>query len=330
MTDIPQEREALPSALGRLGLGTFPFSGVFSEVTQDGAASVVRAHVEGGGRYVETAPSYPVRNVDIGRILAAFPRDALLIGTKCVTGTRPSGEKVRSGATATIVTQCHDELGRLGVDYLDVLQAHITPEDVDPAETMRALIALKAEGLVRWVGVSNVTLDQLQAFHTGGQIDLVQNRMSLVHDGSHSELSSFCAAHDIYFNQYQVIERGLLTTSTTLPEDRREGDLRSSKGEYGGETFHIVRQWFEREVAPIAARAHASAEAIAINWVLAQPRVATCVVGATNAAQASANLAAARELPLGTLDAVGEARRKLAEHLRSVYGLTIEEFRGLA
>lgn len=320
----------LTEALGHIGLGTFPFSGPFSSVSQNDAAEIVRLFLAGGGRYIETAYSYPVREVSLGDILRDHPRESYVLGTKCVMSTAPDGSKVRSGARDVILKQCEEEMSRLGVEYLDVFQAHVTPEDVEPAVTMAALHELKGQGLVRWVGVSNVDLHQLRAFEQGGPVELVQNRMSMVHDGSHSELVAHCTEAGICFNQYQAIERGLLTTQTAGRPERRAGDLRESKPEYVGEPYHVIHTWFLKEVVPIAEDFNVRREALSIAWVLAQPCVACCVVGATRPEQVEWNLSGDFVIPPAMLSVLEQRRASLAKKIRAQYGVRIEEFRGTA
>lgn len=316
--------------LGPIGLGTFPFSGVFREIGQDDAGAIVKEHITLGGRYIETAPSYPIREVDLGAILSKFNRDDFLIGTKCVTGINPDGTKVRSGHPDNIKAQCISEISRLGVDYLDVMQSHITPDDIEPAMTMDALNQLKSDGLVKYVGVSNVDLTQLKLFEAGGDVDIIQNRMSLLHEGHHRSLVDHCLERGIVFNQFQVIERGLLTGNTTGPGRRRADDLRESKPEYVGEAYEVVRQWFEQEITPLARELNVSVEELSVGWVLGQPCVNCCVIGSTRTAQTKANIESGRLLPGSIVEALNNKVSSFKEYLNSTYDLDIDTFRGLA
>jgi aryl-alcohol dehydrogenase-like predicted oxidoreductase len=315
--------------LGRVGLGTFPFSGVFSTVDEGSATEIVEAFLMTGERYIETAPSYP-RRIDLGAILERFPRESFVIASKCVTNVTPEGVRERSGKYDTVVSQCENELRRLGVEYLDVLQAHITPEDVEPSETMQALESLRQRGLVRLIGVSNVSLEQLKAFAKGGHVDLVQNRFSMVHRSSYTAIVEYCREHDIYLNPYQVIERGQLASHTGSPNEWREADLRRSKAEYSGDTYLTIRNWFLEHIEPIATELGCSGETLAISWTLHRPMVKLCVVGATNKEQVTRNTQA-RDLliPASMKDKIEKAFSSLSSEVRERYGINIEEYRGL-
>jgi aryl-alcohol dehydrogenase-like predicted oxidoreductase len=315
--------------LGRVGLGTFPLSGVFSPVDERSATEIIESFLGTGERYIETAPSYP-RRVDLGSILARFPRETFTIASKCVTNVSLDGVKERTGKYDAVVGQCEAELRRLRVDYLDVLQAHITPEDVDPAETMEALESLRQRGLVRLIGVSNVSLEQLKAFAKGGSVELIQNRVSMVHRSSYAPLVDYCREHDIYFNPFQVIERGQLTSQTPNPDEWRETDLRRSKAEYSGDAYLTIRNWFLEHIGPIAAEMGCSGETLAISWVLNRPMVKLCVVGATTKEQVLRNVQGGDLIMSpSAMDRIETAYSLLAAEVRNRYGLSIEEYRGL-
>jgi aryl-alcohol dehydrogenase-like predicted oxidoreductase len=173
-------------------------------------------------------------------------------------------------------------------------------------------------------------MEQLKAFGQAGRVDLVQNRFSMVHRRAYEEVVEYCRANDIYLNPYQVIERGLLTGRTSGPLRRRDGDLRSSKAEYMGEPYDIVRHWFVESIAPIAQELDIAPETLAIAWVCSQPQIALPVVGATSAAQVRFNYMASRvDLDNVALRRIEEAFRHLAEEVRTKYGLSVEDFRGV-
>jgi aryl-alcohol dehydrogenase-like predicted oxidoreductase len=308
------------SQFGPVGLGTFPFSGVFSPIDQGAALQVLERFLEAGGKYVETAPSYPVNTVDLGALLRDVGAE-VSVATKCVTSIGPDGGRLRSGKSEVVRAQCEAELKRLGVERLSLLQAHITPEDVDPAETCEAMNQLRGEGLVEFTGVSNVTLAQLNAFERGGPIDFVQNRMSLLHRPDPS-LVEYCTSSGIRLNPYQVIERGQLLGRSS---EYAEGDLRLTKAEYVGTANGTITRWVAETLAPLGTEEGLSLEQLSIGWVLAQPGVDVAVVGATAPDQAARN-ASVVALPERLVRLVDEAYEELVGSL----GTDIQSFRGLA
>lgn len=315
----------------QIGLGTFPFSGVFSPITQTEAASIVQTFIEGGGRYLETAPVYPIKEVSLATILADYPRDAFFVATKCVTSADSQGNKVRSGKHETVIAQCEAEIARLGVEHLDLLQAHIVAEDVPLRETAEALQSLKDRGSTRFIGVSNVNLNQLKEYASYASIDFVQNRFSFIHRQENRLIESYCAEKNILLNPYQVIERGQLTTQhASSPAPWRDGDLRRSKHEYMGEAHETILKWVSSELLPIARSVETSVEALVLAWTLQQPQIMVPVVGATKVSQIRELLRAATiHIAPDVLRLLEEAYASLENGVRQRYGLSVDEYRGL-
>jgi aryl-alcohol dehydrogenase-like predicted oxidoreductase len=311
-----------------LGLGTFAFSGVFSPVDSSTVGQILNTYVDNGGWYVETAPVYAPNGIDLGAILKSFARDRFFIASKCVTGRDATGATVRSGKAGHLRSQCHGELKRLGVEQLDLLQLHTVPEDATADEAYGALQDLRSAGLVRNVGVSNVSLSQLKTFVATGPVDFVQNRFSFIHRAQHRAIESYCQDNGILLNPYQVIERGLLADNP--PPKFREGDLRNSKYEYSGDVYHFIRSWVLSDIKPIGDAAGLSVTALALGWALVQPAIGVVPVGATSPTQVRENLAAGLlPLPHTVISDMEAAFVRLESAVRERIGLSVDEYRGL-
>lgn len=319
-----------PLEARQIGLGTFPFSGVFSPISQQEAEAITAAFLDLGGHYIETAPSYPRNNVNMGKLIAKFPRQELLIGTKCVLDLDETGTMYNSGKPETVRTQCLRELQRLGVDYLDLLEAHYTPADVAPEAVAQTLNELKKEGLVRYIGASNASEADIASYVAGGGIDFVQNRYSIIHRSPTENIAAICAEHNIRFNPYQVIERGQLIERNALVGNWRAGDLRLKKPEYTGDVFTAVRTWASGTLGQIAREAGMTLEVLSIRWAFSRPQVTLPVVGATKLWQLRSNMSAGtKPLPADVLTAVEQAYAAFCRQIQDTYGKSLEAFRGL-
>ncbi len=313
----------------RLGLGTFPFSGVFSPVTQQQAQDITGRFLDLGGHYIETAPSYPRENVNMAALIARFPRQELLIGSKCVLDLDENGQMYKTGKPEAVREQCLRELKRLGVDYLDLLEAHYTAPDVPPQTVAQVLNELKKEGLVRYIGASNASLEDVKGYLAGGGIDYIQNRYSVIHRSSTESITDICRENGIRFNPYQVIERGQLNQNAAAADTWRAGDLRLKKPEYVGDAYSYIRSWASRILQKIAWEAGLSLEALCIRWSFSRDQVTMPVLGATKLWQLEENMAAGTEgLPEDVLSAVEQAYSCLAREIQSIWGKSVEAFRG--
>jgi aryl-alcohol dehydrogenase-like predicted oxidoreductase len=316
--------------IANLGLGTFPFSNVFSKIDEKEALNIVEIFIGMGCKYIETAPVYPVKNIQLKDVLKNFDREKYYLATKCITGQNEKGEKIRSGKKKSIMSQCDQELKRLNVEYIDLLQTHIVAEDASIEETSNALQELKDIGKVKEIGVSNVSLEQLKKYKEYCDVNFVQNRFSIIHQSQIKTIESYCSENDIYLNPYQVIERGLLTSRPTDDGRWRDGDLRNSKFEYKGDAYYLIRKWVERELVPIAKDNDISVEGLMVAWTNAQPQVRVVVVGVTNHIQLNNLLRGIRvELDNQVLSKMINAYNDLLKEISDKYNLTIEEFRGL-
>lgn len=314
----------------QIGLGTFPFSGVFSYLSQTDAENIVKEFLNLDGHYIETAPIYPRNNVNMARLIKKFNREELLIGTKCVLSLDEFGNTVSSGTPENLRVQCLDEMNRLGVDYLDLLEAHVTATDAKPNEVAQALNELKKEGLVRYIGASNASSADIISYVAGGGIDFVQNRYSIIHRTPTESITDLCIKNNIRFNPYQVIERGQLINTATSAGEWREGDLRAKKSEYVGDAYERVHTWAIETLGSIAESAGLSLEELSIRWVFSKPKVTMPVIGATKVWQIQKNMkAGTKPLPADVLNAIDSAYASFASQIQSVFGLSVEEFRGL-
>jgi methylglyoxal reductase len=279
------------TTISGIGLGTFPFSNVFSHVSESDISDIVYTYLENGGRYIETAPLYQI-NPLLRKILLKIPRHEYYLSSKCVTGIGSNGEKIRSGKYESILAQCDLELKTLGLDHIDLYMIHIPPPDATPEETMSALLHLKEQGKIQEIGVSNVSMAQLKEFLSYGPISYIQNRFSLLNRSLSDEMIRFLIKNKIFNIPYQVIERGLLTNKIISGLQFREGDLRTSKPEFSEDKRTLIASWVSSSLYPIAKELGISIETLALAWALQQPFVAVCSVGATSKTQVLENIRA--------------------------------------
>jgi pyridoxine 4-dehydrogenase len=188
------------------------------------ALRAVRRAVDLGVNFIDTADSYgPFYSEQwLKEALHPYP-DELVIATKA-GHTRPGPKDwVPVGRREYIRQQCHLSLRHLGVERLDILQIHrldpLIPLD-DQLETLREL---QAEGLVRHVGLSNVTIEQAEQACEAISLVCIQNPYSLARR-EHDRLVDLCEAWEIAFIPWAPMAAGKLTSAGPLAEAARELD----------------------------------------------------------------------------------------------------------
>ncbi|GAA2061672.1 oxidoreductase [Leifsonia soli] len=191
MTDIDTTRAALPGGsyrtgdldLTRFGYGAMQLAGpgVFGPpADRDGAIAVLRAAVEAGITHIDTAEFYGphVTNELIHEALAPYP-DTLHIVTKVGAERDAEGNWPHARSPQQLRDQVHQNLRSLGVEALDVVNLRVggfdRPEPGSLAEQFGALADLQQEGLVRHLGLSTVSAEQLAEAQAIAPVVTVQN-----------------------------------------------------------------------------------------------------------------------------------------------------------
>jgi aryl-alcohol dehydrogenase-like predicted oxidoreductase len=186
----------------RLGFGTMQLTGpgVWGPPKDhDVALKVLRRSVELGVNLIDTADSYGpyVAEELIREALFPYP-EALTIATKAGF-TRPGpGQWEECGRPDYLRQECEGSLQRLGVDQLDLFQLHRIDPRVDADEQFGVLKALRDEGKVREVGLSEVSVEQIEAARKIVPIVSVQNLYNIAQRES-DDVVDYCDEHQIGF-----------------------------------------------------------------------------------------------------------------------------------
>jgi aryl-alcohol dehydrogenase-like predicted oxidoreductase len=186
----------------RLGFGTMqlPGSGVWGPPKDRGLAiRVLRRAVELGVDLLDTADSYGPNVAEelIREALYPYPA-ALKIATKAGLTRSGPNQWAPNGRPEYLREQCEGSLTRLGVDQIDLFQLHRIDPVVPADEQFGLMHALREEGKVREVGLSEVGVDEIEAAQRIVPIVSVQNQYNLGHRGA-DDVVDFAAHHQIGF-----------------------------------------------------------------------------------------------------------------------------------
>ncbi|GAA1591936.1 aldo/keto reductase [Kribbella hippodromi] len=199
----------------RLGFGAMRLTGYRPAADRTEAIRVARRAVELGIDFIDTADAYGVGANEELLAEALHPYDNLLIATK-VGHTRPSPrEWIPCGRPEYLRQATELSLRRLRVERIDLLQLHRVDPAVPLADQLGALAGLVAEGKVRHVGLSEVSVQQLQEARRYVEVVSVQNRYNLT-DRQHEEVLDYCTAEGIAFIPWVPIAHGEHAASQLL------------------------------------------------------------------------------------------------------------------
>ena len=232
-----------------LGLGTWAIGGGTWWGDNDDAQSVnaIRTAVEQGIAWVDTAPIYGLYHSEevVGEALRQIDRDKVILSTKCGLEWRhetPVLHKVVDGVSVyrdlsaqSIIEDVEGSLKRLGTDHLDVLYTHWQSPDFGLyplEETVEALMKLKEQGKIRAIGAANVTADLIRGYCKYGQLDVIQEKYSLLTRRIEKQLLPTCKELGVSIQAYSPLEQGLLTGKVTMETTYPEGNTRNSNPSY--------------------------------------------------------------------------------------------------
>ncbi|HSW46846.1 MAG TPA: aldo/keto reductase, partial [Phycisphaerae bacterium] len=227
-----------------------------------------------GVNFFDTADAYGDGFAEelLGRILKGVPRDRFVLADKVYHHWLgpPGSPRVGDLSYEYIVWECEQSLRRLGLDHMDLYQAHTFDVMTHPEETSRAFDKLKKDGKIRYYGVSNFTAEQLRCFRGYGDYDSVQPRYNLLDRAAEQDLFPYCMAQKIGVLTYSSLMLGLLTGKFTGSETF--DDARGMSPFFRDEEFKRNVDKVNR-LRPIAERLGKSVTQVALRAILEHPAV---------------------------------------------------------
>ncbi len=199
--------------VNRLGYGAMqlPGAGVWGETRdREGALAVLRRSIELGVNLIDTADSYgPYISDELIRSALHPYTDDLVIATKVGLTRQGPGVWTPVGRPEYLRQQVELNLRNLGLERIDLLQLHRVDPAIPIEEQVGELAALQAEGKIRHIGLSEVTVDQVKAAQKVATIASVQNLFNLTNRSS-SELLDYAEANNIVFIPWFPLATGAL------------------------------------------------------------------------------------------------------------------------
>jgi hypothetical protein len=197
----------------RLGFGAMRICGpgILGEPDDVAAAKrVVRRAVALGVDLIDTADAYgPGTSERLLHEALDLPRDDVVVATKGGLLRTRDGDWIARGDPDHLRNAHLCSLDRLGVETIDLYQLHSPRSETPIGESVAALAELRDAGLIRHVGVSNVTVDQLERARDVCEIATVQNRYN-VGDQSDDDVLDACERYDIGFVPWFPLGAGSL------------------------------------------------------------------------------------------------------------------------
>ena len=256
-----------------VGFGGMPLSIQGRPDDEAAAIRVIHAALDGGVTLIDTADVYCLDDRDLGhneRLVAKAlgqwkgDRDGVIVATKGGL-ERPRGDWTRNGRPEHLREACDRSLRALGVERLDLYQLHAPDPKVPLLESVGALADLQQAGKIRWIGLSNVSVDEIATARSVVEVVTVQNRLNpFFREALEDGVVPYCEREGLGFLAYSPVGGGRLNKK--LPS--------------------------HPALLGIARRHGVSPHAVALAWVLAQGKTVLVIPGARTVEHARDSLTA--------------------------------------
>ncbi len=265
----------------------------------DAIAAIERA-VELGINWIDTAAVYGLGHSEelVAKAVAGM-KDRPWIFTKCSLVWDARRQMSSSLKADSIRRECEASLKRLNVDAIDLYQIHWPNPEADLEEGWQEMARLKEEGLVRHIGVSNFSVDQLRRIIPIAPVATLQPPYSMLRPAIEQTLLPFCLEQNIGVIVYSPMLSGMLSGAMTR---ERAANFSADDWRRNNKEFQEPRLSANLELVELLKQIGApygrSAGEVAIAWTLRHPAVTGAIVGGRNAAQVEGIIGAA-EFRLG-------------------------------
>ena len=276
-----------------IGFGAWAIGGdwEFGWGVQDDAQSIAAIHraLELGVNWIDTAAVYGLGHSEevVARALQEWRGPRPYVFTKCGRIWNAQGKVGLSLREESIRLECEASLRRLKTEVIDLYQIHWTSNDLN--ETLggwTTLLALQKEGKVRWIGLCNATVEEMEKLQDIGRITSLQPPYSVIRREVETAQLPWCRKEKVGVIGYSPMASGLLTGAMSRERiaDLSKTDWRTRNDQFKEPKLSENLKLVERLRAVGERHGRAPGE-VAIAWTLRHPAVTGAIAGARNPKQ---------------------------------------------
>lgn len=276
-----------PMGVGAWAIGGGGWAFGWGPQDDDDSIAAIRAALDRGLNWIDTAAVYGLGHSEEVVALAlegVSPRPYVF--TKCGRIWNEKGEIAKSLKAASIRRELEASMRRLKVDVIDLYQIHWPEPDEDIEEGWTTLAELQSEGKVRFIGVSNFSVEQMRRAQAIAPITSLQPPYSMIHRDIEEAVFPYVQANHIGVIAYSPMKSGMLSGAMTkervasMPAD----DFRRRTPNF--QEPLLTRNLELVELLRVIGRRHGRTPGeVAIAWTLRRPEVTAAIVGMRSASQ---------------------------------------------
>lgn len=257
--------------VSRVGLGTWAIGGGnWGETNEELAIATIRKAVDLGITLIDTAPVYGFgqSEVTVGKALAGLDRERIIVATKCGLSWNEDGDVYRDSRSATLEKELETTLKRMNLDYIDLYQIHWPDIKTPLKETADFINRAYDQGLIRAVGVSNFSTEQMEEWMQYARLDTMQPSYNILENKLFFNPIPFAKKHNIRILGYSALSRGMLSGKYTKDTVFHKDDMRAADDpKFQGQDFLNHLDAVE-ELKTYGKQFNVEVPQLAVRWVL--------------------------------------------------------------
>ncbi len=307
--------------LSTVGLGTWPMGSTFGGMTwgpQDDQVSIatIKRAIDRGINWLDTAPAYGRGHSEevVGMALKELSKRPIIC-TKCGSTWDENMKATFRLDKASVRAQCESSLKRMAIDVIDLYLVHWPYPLEYMEEGWQTCSELVKEGKVRYIGVSNFTIEQMEKLQPIHPVAFMEPPYSMIERRIESAVLDYCRKHKMGVIIYSPLQQGLLTGTMKSTDELAPDDFRRNNPHFKEPELSLNLKLAE-ELAPIAGKHGRSVAQLAIAWTLRRPEVTSALNGARAPAEIEDSILAGDfELPQEDITAIEKLLAKRQKEL---------------
>ena len=275
-----------------IGLGCMSMTPIYGTPDPEEAIATIHRALELGVDMIDTSDAYGAgKNEElVGRALKGR-RDKAILATKFGNIQTPNSQGV-NGRPEYVIEACEMSLKRLGLDMIDLYYIHRVDTDVPIEDTVGAMVKLKQQGKIRFLGISEAAPATLRRAHKAHPMACLQTEYSLWTRDAEDELLKTCEELGVGYVAYSPLGRGFLTGTIGGLGDLGENDRRRQHPRFQAENLNRNVNLL-KAFNDLAAKEKCTPAQLAIAWVLSRKPYIVALPGTSHRKYLEQNVQAA-------------------------------------